>query len=301
MTSKSQITDILILAMISGITALLTSVMGISGTIIGAVVTSLAAEIMKRLINPVTKKLSEHEQSKPPKYHSYQNDNSGYSIRDNYSYEPRPQVQSEDSSHISTKALFLFPLVVILIIELVHFLGAIGIIPNDIIYGLESITNWTLFRTIGYALVIMGIYPLISKKLGTQHGIILIIVGAIELIIGYADTSTQASLLFSLFASLKEYVNIAIILAILYTIVTVPDEIKETNKSRAREFKPREFEPRNIPRHPRKRQNRQYNDNYYDDQYNQRYSRPRKNQKYKKPRNKDTIYDDDFDDDYYYY
>ncbi|WP_294969941.1 hypothetical protein [uncultured Methanosphaera sp.] len=301
MTSKSQITDILILAMISGITALLTSVMGISGTIIGAVVTSLAAEIMKRLINPVTEKLSEHEQSKPPRYHSYQNDTGGYSIRDNYSYEPRPQVQSGDSSHISTKALFLFPLVVILIIELVHFLGAIGIIPYDIFYGLESITNWTLFRTIGYALVIMGIYPLISKKLGTQHGIILIIVGAIELIIGYADTSTQASMLFSLFASLKEYVNIAIILAILYTIVTVPDEIKENNKSRAREFKPREFEPRNMPRHPRKRQNRQYNDNYYDDQYNQRYSRPRKNQNYKKPRNKDTIYDDDFDDDYYYY
>ena len=128
--------------------------------------------------------------------------------------------------------LFLFPLVVILIIELIHFLGTINIIPNTVVYNLESLTNWTLFRTIGYALIVMGLYPLVSKKLSTHHGIILIIVGIIELIIGYADTSTQASMLFSVFSSLKEYVNILIILAILYTALTVPDEIKEKNNYR---------------------------------------------------------------------
>ena len=45
--SKTQVTDILLLGFISGVVAILTSFMGISGTIIGAVVTSIIAETLK--------------------------------------------------------------------------------------------------------------------------------------------------------------------------------------------------------------------------------------------------------------
>jgi hypothetical protein len=48
--SKTKITDIIIVALISGVVAVLTSFMGISGTIIGAVVTSFVAEFLKKFL-----------------------------------------------------------------------------------------------------------------------------------------------------------------------------------------------------------------------------------------------------------
>ncbi|WP_455645276.1 hypothetical protein [Methanosphaera sp.] len=303
MASKSQISDILILGLISGIVAVLTSIMGISGTIIGSVVSSIIAEFLKTYFKePVKDKISEYDRNEE-KYHSfntYDNQSIRNHYQDEYSYPQYTRTQKQNESHISTRALFLFPLVVILIIELIHFLGAIGIIPYDIFLGLESITNWTLLRTIGYALIVMGIYPLVSKKLGTQHGIILIIVGIIELIMGYADTNVQASLLYALFSSLKEYVNIAIILAILYTVLTVPSEIKEKNKKESYNYSNTGYVDNNVDKHLRN--NRRYNEYYDDYSSNQNYRKPRRNKKnrnnqYKRYENE--INEDE--DDYFYY
>ncbi|MBR0473178.1 MAG: hypothetical protein IJI98_10860 [Methanosphaera sp.] len=231
--SKAQVTDILLLAFISGVVAILTSVMGISGTIIGAVVTSLIAESLKAYLkNPIKDKIDEMEKREyTPRQQGgfkYVEEDMG-SIKS--SYYPRPksnqryqQRESSDESFLSAKTLFIFPLVIILIIELIHFLGAIGIIPYDIFYSLESITNWRLFRTIGYALVIMGIYPILSNKFSSSSGVILILVGIIELLFGYADVSRSASLIVSIISSLREIVNIGIILSILYTILTISEE-----------------------------------------------------------------------------
>lgn len=234
--SKAQVTDILLLAFISGVVAILTSMMGISGTIIGAVVTSLIAESLKAYFkNPIKDKIDEYEKQRE---YSYDNQQPGFKYVENEnihsikeSYYPRPkqsntrrQKNYSDESFLSAKILFIFPLVIILIIELIHFLGATGFIPYDIFYSLESITNWRLFRTIGYALVIMGIYPILSRKFSTSNGVILIVVGVIELIFGYADVSRSASLIVALISSLRELVNIGIILAILYTILTISEE-----------------------------------------------------------------------------
>lgn len=225
--SKSQITDILILGIISGIVALLTSILGVSGTIIGSVLSSIIAEVLKRYLkDPVTDKISEYEktQENKPEYNTY-NIYEPENIKTSYTKTSTPTVQ--DNSHISSRILFIFPLVVILIIEVIHFLGKVNLMPNDIFYSLESITNWTLLRTIGYALVVMGFYPLIAKSLDSKNGILLIIVGIIELIFGYADVNSNASMLYSLFSSLSDYINIAIILTILYTILTIPEDTKK--------------------------------------------------------------------------
>lgn len=229
--SKAQMTDIIILALISGVVAILTSFMGISGTIIGAVVTSFIGELLKKYLkDPIITDMENNSTNTKRKRRS--------PIQNKYErvdYYPRKKVQTNnDKSMITTKVLFLFPLVVILLIELIHYLGAIGIIPYDIFFSLESITNWTLFRTIGFALIIMGFYPLFSNKIASKHGIILIVVGIIELITGFADVNTHASLLYSLFSSIKEYINIAIILAILYTILTVPGDLESEKNSHRR-------------------------------------------------------------------
>lgn len=266
--SSAKMTDVILVALISGVVAVLTSFMGISGTIIGAVVTSFLAELIKKYLkDPFITEMEQDNINLPRrnKNNEYKNYNQNYHVR--------TKRKTSDKSFITTKVLFLFPLVIILIIELIHFLGAIHIIPYDIFLNLESITNWHLFRTIGFALIIMGLYPLISKSLGTSHGIILIIVGVIELVIGYADVNAHASLIYSLFSSVKEYVNIAIILAILYTVLTVPDELEENNKQK---YRSKKFNTNNNY------QNRNYN-NYqnYDN-----YSYDKSNYE---------------DDDYYYY
>lgn len=225
--SKTKMTDIIIVALISGVVAVLTSFMGISGTIIGAVVTSFIAEFLKKFFKDPLMTEIEQDKIQLPKKTARDK----FKKVNNYEYHKRYQQKDDDSSYITTKILFLFPLVVILIIELIHFLGAAGVIPYDIFINLESITNWTLFRTIGYALIIMGLYPLFSGKIKSTHGILLIVIGVIELIIGYADVNVHASMLYSLFESVKEYVNIAIIACILYTILRVPDEVDENTKS----------------------------------------------------------------------
>jgi len=230
--SKTKITDILLLGFISGVVALLTSFMGISGTIIGAVVTSIIAETLKTYFKePLKDKIDKYEKENQsiPRRSRY---NEGFETT-TYSTMPRPKNyekrsnNSVDDSFLTAKILFIFPLVVILIIELIHFLGAIGIISYDVFYSLETITNWKLLRTIGYALVIMGIYPIISKKFSTTNGIILIIIGVIELLFGYADVNNKAFMFTAMISSLKEFINIGIILSILYTILTIHEENNE--------------------------------------------------------------------------
>ena len=230
--SKAQITDIMLLGFISGVVAILTSFMGISGTIIGAVVTSIIAETLKTYFKePLKDKINKYDKETQtiPRRSKY---NEKFETT-TYSTMPQPRkyenrsYNSEDDSILTAKILFIFPLVVILIIELIHFLGAIGIIPYDIFYSLETITNWKLLRTIGYALIIMGIYPILSKKFSTVNGIILIIVGIIELLFGYADVNNKAFMLTSMISSIKEVINIGIILAILYTILTIHEDTTE--------------------------------------------------------------------------
>ena len=294
--ANTKIIDILSLGLITGVVAILTSVMGISGTIIGSVVTSIAVELLKTFMKPVKEKISDLPENEMPTY----GQPSQSRIQDNY-YRPRSTRKQKSSytSFINTKTLFIFPLIVILIIELIHFLGAIGIIPYGIFFKLEDLTNWTLFTTIGYSLIVMGLYPIFSKKLGTHHGIILIIVGIVELIIGHADTNASASLIFGLFSSLKEFVNIAIILAILYTVLTIPEEIKESKHEFIDNYSDSDL------RNPRNNHDMKYYDNrnypnnrHYNAQYRKQKNRNRNNNYYN---NYFENYDNNNENYYYYY
>jgi hypothetical protein len=231
--SKAQITDIVLLGFISGVVAILTSVMGISGTIIGAVVTSIIAETLKTYFRaPLTDKIDKYEKNKSER--KYVDDYEDIRFKTE-SKMPRPKnyqkrEMKEESSFLTAKILFIFPLIIIMIIELIHFLGAINLISYDIFYSLESITDWRLLRTIGYALIVMGVYPLISRKFSTRNGIILIIIGIIELIFGYADINSKAFIFASMVSSIREFVNIGIILAILYTILTIHEDTNTSKK-----------------------------------------------------------------------
>lgn len=298
--SKTQITDILILGMISGIVALLTSMLGVSGTIIGSVLSSIIAEVMKRYLkDPVTDKISEYEKQHQieEQQHTFQQQEQytphKQTIQNNY----HPTTTTHNDSKISTKILFIFPLVVILIIEVIHFLAKVGFIPIDIFYTLESVTNWQLLRTIGYALVVMGFYPLLSKNLESKHGILLIIVGIIELIFGYADTSGNASMIYSLLSSLSDYINIAIILAILYTVLTIPSEDTQNKipnynaKAHIQKQTYQEYNPGNNIQQEFKNNNYKFKNSKY--KQNQQPRRRRQNRPQRKEDSIDYYMDED--------
>lgn len=305
MAKSSQITDILILGVISGIVALLTSLLGVSGTIIGSVFSSIIAEVLKRYFkDPVTDKISEYEENQNKNYGQYGYQNEYETVKNNYSYNTPTQKQGS-SSIITTKVLFLFPLVVILIIELIHFLGKVGIIPIDIFYSIESIANWQLLKTIGYALIIMGLYPFFTKNLSSKHGVLLIIVGLIELMFGYGDTF-NIPLLYMLTGSLKDYLNIAIIIMILYIILTVPDEKAQTQTT-TQTYSPRP--PRDNYQYNNNQQynNNRYNNNHYSNDHIQNHNNKFTNQRRRHPGNnqqpqnrRDTI-DEFYDEDDYYF
>ncbi len=311
--ADSQMSDILILALISGIVAVLTSMMGISGTVIGAVVSSIVAELLKRYIkNPVTERLSQADDSTttPSSTHVFDTprQQQNRSVRNNniknqYTQPQNTQTTATASdsytSHISTRALFLFPLVVILLVELIHFFAVINLLPYDLFYSLESITNWTLFRIIGFSLVVMGLYPLITDTIETKHGFILIIVGIIELIIGFADSFAFASMLYGLFDSLRDLMTIAIILSILYTIVTVPSELKQKQQTEDHYNPQNRYEPQAQNRYEPQdvetgldQHATQFNQNNNNQHDNRRYNQQNRQNNYKQQQNNQNKFTD---------
>ena len=279
---RAKLTDILIVGVIAGIVAVLTSFMGVTGTVIGSVISSILAEFMKTFFKePIKDKIVENEEQTS----SHNVFETTYEEIPAYTPPKKQRVQkSSDNSLLTNKLLFIYPLIVILIIELISFLVAIHILPYHVMNFLESATNWRLFRTIGYALIIMGIYPIVSKKLGVEHGIILIVIGIIQLIIGYADTNMIASTLYSFIDFIRNYITIAVIIGILYTVLTVPDEIEEHKKAESKFIKPeRTFNNDKFSNNKFKKSS--YGNN------NKSFEKNKENSKYKK----------DEDDGYYFY
>jgi len=98
--------------------------------------------------------------------------------------------------------------------------------PEQIFYSMESATRWNLFRTIGVALLIMGIYPLIeSEKISKHYGYIIIAVGIIKLMGGFADYNSSIVELYSpIFYQLNELISILVIAALTYVIISITRE-----------------------------------------------------------------------------
>ena len=143
----------------------------------------------------------------------------------------------------------------------------------------------------------MGFYPLLSKNLESKHGILLIIVGIIELIFGYADTSGNASMIYSLLSSLSDYINIAIILAILYTVLTIPSEDTQNKipnynaKAHVQKQTYQEYNPGNNIQQEFKNNNYKFKNSKY--KQNQQPRRRRQNRPQRKEDSIDYYMDED--------
>ena len=139
-------------AFISGTVALFTSVLGVSGTIIGSVLSSFLYQLL-----------------------------SGYS-------EQKLEEGALRKPKLANEIVYIFPLVVIAIFELIFFLSAIHYRFDMIFDMLEAAVNNNLFRLMGLGLILLGAYPFFnSNNIDKRNGTFVLFIGALLYIFIYLN------------------------------------------------------------------------------------------------------------------
>ena len=153
---------LILVGLISAFVALLTSVMGVAGTIIGSVITSV-------LYNMLTEALDEPV--------------AGRSFNANFEWD----------------IAYIFPIAVITIIQILlifALLAEMGILPyafHNAFLSLQQFADNNLYRLLGIALIVISVYPFIlrAKNVKKEHGAIIAFVGLIFLARGFVDLGNR--------------------------------------------------------------------------------------------------------------
>ncbi|MCC7551108.1 MAG: hypothetical protein KO316_06425 [Methanobacterium sp.] len=184
----SKVLDIVMAGIISGIVAYTTSQLGIAGTVIGAVLGSMLYQLMS-----------------------------------NFFREPLDNVDAIKTQKLERSIFYVFPLIIILGIEVIYLLSSFYDTSLLIFHSLETATRWNLFRTIGVGLMIMGVYPLLEpERISPVYGLIVLIVGVVKLMVGFVDFNSPIVAWYSpIFHQFNELISIMLIAALLYVIVAI--------------------------------------------------------------------------------
>ena len=182
---------IVLVGFISAFVALLTSVMGVAGTIIGSVISSV-------LYNMLTEALE------------------------------KPVGQASFSANFEWDIAYVFPIAVIALIQLLlifALLAESGRFPTtflNVYLSLQQLANNNLYRLLGIALLVISAYPLILKPdhVKKQHGAILVFVALIFLARGFVDLGNRFTDIYDDVFIMFDF-PIAIIVFILLVFVIV--------------------------------------------------------------------------------
>lgn len=207
----SKMLDVIMAGVISGIVAITTTKMGIGGTVIGAVIGAMLYQVMSHFIK------------EPLENVNTKNIVNTKSVNIKNIVNTRKSV---NTNRIETKIVYVFPLIVIVVVELIYLFSSVYWKPEQIFNYLEHATDGTLFRTIGIGLLIMGIYPIIqSENIKRSYGYIILSVGIIKLLNGFVDThSPFVKLYANLFADFGLIISLAVIAALSYVILSIIQE-----------------------------------------------------------------------------
>lgn len=184
----SKTLDILMAGLIAGIVAYTTSQLGIGGTVLGAVLGSMLYQLMSHFIK-----------------------------------DPVENVQTQK---VEREIFYIFPLVIILAIEIIYLLSDLYHSPEQIFFALESVTGYNLFKFMGVGLIVMGLYPIIQpKNIKKIYGYILLTVGVVKLLVGFIDVNSPVVMLYApLFNQLNEVISVIVIVAIAYVVIAITRE-----------------------------------------------------------------------------
>ncbi len=179
--------NVIMAGFIGGTVALFTSVLGVSGTIIGSVLSSFLYQLL-----------------------------SSYS-------EEKIDAGSLRKPKLANEIVYIFPLVVIGIIELIFLLSALHYRFDMIFDFLESAVANNLFRLMGIGLIILGAYPYFnSNNIDKRNGTVVLIVGVLLLLRGLMDISSITSKIFyAVFAPFDSLFALVVIILLALVIINI--------------------------------------------------------------------------------
>lgn len=158
---------IVLVACISGFVALTTAFLGVAGTIIGSVLSSVLYNVLSEILE-------------------------------------KPVTERKFSFNFEYEIAYVFPLIVIAFIQLLllaAFLSQWGILPGTFLNAylkIQGVVDNNLYRLLGCALVVMGVYPFVIKPniVKKSYGGIVFFIGLIFLARGFVDAHSFLSNLY---------------------------------------------------------------------------------------------------------
>ena len=178
---------IIMAAFISGTVALFTSVLGVSGTIIGSVLSSFLYQLL-----------------------------SGYS-------EEKLEGGNLRKPKLANEIVYIFPLVVIGIFELIFLCSALHYRFDMLFDMLEAAVNNNLFRLMGLCLILLGAYPFFdSNNIDKRNGTFIILIGILLFLRGLIDiTDTTSRIFHEVFAQFDLLFAIFIVVGLALVIANI--------------------------------------------------------------------------------
>jgi len=170
---------------ISGTVALTTSILGIGGTVIGAVLGTIIYQIISIFVK-----------------------------------EP---LENATIRKVENEVVYILPLILIAILLVVFIMAYFNSEFFNYYYYLKEFTDNNLLRLMGIGLIAMGIYPLIQPKtIDKKYGLILLFLGVILLFRGLIDIDYNILELYGVLIGKYDYfIPLAIFLALLFVILKI--------------------------------------------------------------------------------
>ena len=196
---------IILVGCISAFVAGLTSIMGVAGTIIGSVISSV-------LYNMLTEALE------------------------------KPVGQATFSTDFEWEIAYIFPIVVIALIQLLlifALLSEMGFLPHTFLSVFLSIQNFAdnnLYKLLGMALIVMSVYPLVLKPdiIKKSNGAIIAFVGIIFLARGFVDVENRIT---DIYDAVFAYFDLPIAIIAFILLVFVIYSILVSARNSENEYK----------------------------------------------------------------
>lgn len=193
---------IILVGCISAFVAILTSMLGVAGTVIGSVISSV-------LYNTLSEALE------------------------------RPVEQATFSHKFEWEVAYIFPLAVIALIQLLlifALLSGYGILPHtfiDVFLSLQNLANNNLYRILGFGMLFISVYPLVLKPdiIKKSHGVIIAFVGLIFLARGFVDVENTITNIYDVvFVYFDLPIAIVALVLIVYVIIKILVSARESEK-----------------------------------------------------------------------
>lgn len=193
---------LILVGCISAFVAFLTSVLGVAGTVIGSVISSVLYNMLSEALE-------------------------------------KPVSEATFSTNFEWEIAYIFPLAVIGLIQLLlifALLAEIGVLPYTFVkafLSLQSIANNNLYRILGFAMIVISVYPLIVKPdiIKKSHGAIIAFVGLIFLARGFVDLGNPITNMYDVvFAYFDFPIAVIALILILYVIYGILVSARQSEK-----------------------------------------------------------------------